>query len=83
MNEDLQHRHTAGVHVLDLLRGDVLALRQFEDVLLPIDDAQGAVLAKHAATERKERRAFTQVGKSTLLSKRYKVLPVQPANIII
>ena len=55
VHKHLQYRHTACVNILDLLRGDVLALRQLEDVLLPIDDSQGAVLIKRAATERKER----------------------------
>lgn len=44
MNIELCHRLTPDVDVLDLLRGDVLALRQLEDVLLPVNDLQCAVL---------------------------------------
>jgi hypothetical protein len=35
MNEALGDQRAPVVHVLDLLRGDVLSLRQLEDVLLP------------------------------------------------
>jgi len=41
---ELRHRLAPDVDVLDLLGGDVLALRQLEDVLLPVDDHQRAVL---------------------------------------
>lgn len=44
MNIELSHRLTPDVDVLDLLGGDVLALRQFEDMLLPVNDLQSAVL---------------------------------------
>lgn len=44
MNIKLCHRFTPNVDVLDLLRGDVLALRQLEDMLLPVDDLQRAIL---------------------------------------
>lgn len=44
MHKHLQHGDAASVHVLDLLRSNVLALRQLEDVLLPVDDAQSPVL---------------------------------------
>lgn len=46
MDEDLKNGDTARVDVLDLLWGDVLPLGQLEDVLLPVDDAQGPVLGK-------------------------------------
>jgi hypothetical protein len=44
-----------GVRVLDLLSSHILALAQFEDVLLAIDDAQGAIGQPFAnvATERR------------------------------
>lgn len=44
MHVELRHWLTPDVDVLDLLRRNVLALRQLKDVLLPIDDLQGAVL---------------------------------------
>lgn len=44
MHIELCHRLTPNVDVLYLLRGDVLALRQLEDVLLPVNDFQCAVL---------------------------------------
>lgn len=44
MNIELSHRFAPDVDVLDLLRGDVLALRQLEDVLLPVNDLQCSVL---------------------------------------
>lgn len=44
MNIELCHRLTPNVDVLNLLRGDVLALRQLEDVLLPVNDLQCAIL---------------------------------------
>lgn len=44
MHIELCHRLTPNVDVLYLLRGDVLALRQLEDVLLPVNDFQRAVL---------------------------------------
>ena len=44
MNIELCHRFTPYVDVLNLLRGDVLALRQLEDMLLPVNDLQCAVL---------------------------------------
>ena len=46
VDEHLQHDDAAHVHVLDLLRRDVLALRQLEDVLLPVHDAQRPVLPR-------------------------------------
>lgn len=52
MNVELRHRFTPDVDVLDLLRGDVLALRQLEDVFFPVDDLQRAVL--HQTTKRTE-----------------------------
>lgn len=42
----LRHGLTPNVNVLYLLRGDVLALRQLEDVLLPVNDFQCAVLQR-------------------------------------
>ena len=44
VDEHLQHHNAAHVHVLDLLRGDVLALGQLEDVLFPVDDPERPVL---------------------------------------
>lgn len=41
---ELRHWLTPDIDVLYLLRRDVLALRQLKDVLLPVDDLQGAVL---------------------------------------
>ena len=46
MNIELCHRFAPNVDVLDLLRGDVLALCQFENVFLPVDDLQCAILQK-------------------------------------
>lgn len=44
MHKHLGHGAAAHVYVLDLLGGDVLALRQLEDVLLPVDDLQDTTL---------------------------------------
>lgn len=44
MHVELRHWLTPDVDVLNLLRRNVLALRQLKDVLLPVDDLQGAVL---------------------------------------
>lgn len=44
MNIKLRHRLAPNVDVLDLLRGDVLALCQLENVLFPVNDLQRAVL---------------------------------------
>jgi hypothetical protein len=44
VDEHLQHHNAAHVHVLDLFRGDVLALGQLEDVLFPVDDPERPVL---------------------------------------
>lgn len=44
MHEDLSNVLGANVAVLDLLRHDVLALGQLEDVLLAVDDFQSSVL---------------------------------------
>lgn len=44
MNIKLCHRLTPYVNVLYLLRGDVLALRQLEDVLLSINNFQRPIL---------------------------------------
>lgn len=44
MNKDLAHQTTAHVHVLNLLRCDVLPLRQLKDVLLPVNYLQDAAL---------------------------------------
>lgn len=44
MNIELCHRLTPNVDVLNLFRGDVLALCQLEDVLLPVNDLQCAIL---------------------------------------
>lgn len=46
MHKHLQHRNTPRVDVFDLLWGDVLALGQLEDVLLPVNDAKRPVLAE-------------------------------------
>lgn len=45
MDKDLGHRATAHVHVLDLLRCDVLPLSQLKDVLFPVNDLQNAALS--------------------------------------
>ena len=44
----LGHKRRAAVHVLDLLRRDVLALRQLEERLLAVDDLQAAAGQPHA-----------------------------------
>ena len=44
----LGHRVAAVVDVFDLLRGDVLPLGQFKDVLLPVDDFQGTILQRRS-----------------------------------
>lgn len=44
VNVDLSHSTAPHVDILDLLWGDVLALCQLEDVLLPIDDLQRPIL---------------------------------------
>lgn len=44
MHKHLCHRSAAYVHVFNLLRCDVLALSQLEDVLLAVDDLQNATL---------------------------------------
>lgn len=46
MNIELCYRFTPNVDVLDLLRGDVLALCQLEDVFLPVNDLQCTILEK-------------------------------------
>lgn len=46
MNIKLCHRFAPNVDVLDLLRGDVLTLRQLENVLFPVNDLQRAILRK-------------------------------------
>lgn len=46
---ELCHWLTPDVNVLNLLRGDVLALGQLEDVLLPVDDFQRAVLHENVS----------------------------------
>ena len=43
IQEHLLHQVALQVSVLDLLRGDVLALTQLEDVLLPVHDLHVAV----------------------------------------
>lgn len=44
MHIELCHRLTPNVDVLNLLRGDVFTLCQLEDVLLPVNDFQCAIL---------------------------------------
>lgn len=44
MHKDLSHCIAPHINVLDPLGGDILALGQLEDVLLPVHDLQGAVL---------------------------------------
>lgn len=41
---ELCHRFTPDVDALDPLRGDVFTLRQLEDVLLPINNLECAIL---------------------------------------
>lgn len=50
MHKHLHHCITPRVDVLDLLRSDVLALGQLENVLLPVDDLQRAVLWRDVCT---------------------------------
>ena len=61
MNVKLGHRFTPDVDVLDLLGGDVLALRQLEDVLLPVNDLQRAVLERRGEVKQKDDERRTQV----------------------
>lgn len=49
VHEHLGHRAASHIDVFDLLRGDVLSLRQLKDVLLPVDDLQDAAL-RHTRT---------------------------------
>lgn len=58
MNVELSNRFAPDVDVLDLLGGDVLALRQLEDVLLPVNNLQRAILQqiKKLNENRKTRR---------------------------
>ena len=56
MNIELSHRFAPDVDVLDLLRGDVLALCQLEDVLLPVNDLQRSVLQERRCTATDDRR---------------------------
>lgn len=49
MHIELCHWLTPDVNVLNLLWGNVLALRQFENVLLPVDDFQRTILQKNVA----------------------------------
>lgn len=49
MHKHLGHCVAPHINVLDLLRGNVLALGQLEDVLLPVHDLQGAVLVSQRA----------------------------------
>lgn len=51
MNEHLEHRNTTQVDIFDLLWSDVLPLSQLEDVLLPVNDAQRAILTKRCSLE--------------------------------
>lgn len=51
MHEDLQNRNTASVDVLNLLGSDVLALGQLKDVLLPVHNAQSAILKDQMFTQ--------------------------------
>jgi hypothetical protein len=55
VHECLGDEGASGVRVLDLLSSNVLTLAKFEDVLLAIDDAQGAIGQPFAnvATERR------------------------------
>ncbi len=46
MHEHLRDGGTADVRVLHFFRRHVLALRQLEDVLLPVDDLHRALLQK-------------------------------------
>lgn len=69
MHVELCHGLTPDVDVLYLLRRDVLALRQLEDVLLPIDDFERAVL-QDIDTRRVKAAWFTDmksIGKSQRL----------------
>ena len=44
MDIDLRHSAAPHIDVLDLFRGDIFALRQLKDMLLPIDDLQCPIL---------------------------------------
>lgn len=44
VDKHLSDRFTSQVDVLDLLRCYVFSLCQFKDVLLPVNDLQGAIL---------------------------------------
>lgn len=46
MHKHLQHRNTTHVDIFNLLWSDVLSLGQFEDVLLPVNDAQCPILRR-------------------------------------
>lgn len=61
MNIELSHRFAPDVDVLDLLRGDVLALRQLEDVLLPVNDLQCSVLQERRGTTKDDSREQIKV----------------------
>ena len=47
VDENLCHVLTLGINILNFLRSDIFALRQLEDVLLPVDDFQSAVLLRN------------------------------------
>lgn len=49
MHIELCYWLTPDVNVLNLLWGNVLALRQLENVLLPVNDFQRAILQKNVA----------------------------------
>lgn len=53
VNVELSHGFAPDVDVLDLLGGDVLALRQLEDVLLPVNNLQRAILQQTNSYMRK------------------------------
>lgn len=59
MNIKLCHRLTPYVNVLYLLRGDVLALRQLEDVLLSVNDFQRPVLQQIQINDTKKQASLT------------------------
>lgn len=61
MHEHLEYRNTAHVHVLYLLRSNVLSLGQFEDVLFSVNDAQCPILTQeHKETRKKNVRLLTE-----------------------
>lgn len=60
MDKYLGNIRTLGVHVFQLLRCDVLALRQLENVLRTIDDLNRSVWEDHANVARRQPTVLTE-----------------------